>query len=94
MTGEATIAVINEDKDFAEFKGKLRGKFVLSMAMRDVPAHFDSLGHRYTDSELADWASEIGALARRAETTNILFNNCYLDYAQTNARQLADLLNA
>ena len=58
---------------------------------RDIHERF---GYRYTDSELADWASEIGALARRAETTNILFNNCYLDYAQTNARQLADLLNA
>ena len=58
VTGDATIAVINEDKDFAEFKGKLRGKFVLSMAMRDVPAHFDSLGHRYTDAELAELAKQ------------------------------------
>jgi len=58
VTGEATIAVINEDKDFAEFKGKLRGKFVLSMAMRDVPAHFDSLGHRYSDAELAELAKQ------------------------------------
>ena len=58
---------------------------------RDIHERF---GYRYTDRELADWASEIGALARRAEATNVLFNNCYLDYAQTNARQLADLLNA
>src|SRR4249919_2152014 len=54
VTGEATIAVINEEKDFAEFKGKLRGKFVLSMPMRDVPAHFEAQGHRYTDEELTD----------------------------------------
>jgi carboxypeptidase Q len=58
VTGEATIAVISEDKDFAGFKGKLRGKFVLSMAMRDVPAHFDSLGHRYSDAELAELAMQ------------------------------------
>src|SRR3954469_10351942 len=54
LTGDATIAVIDEEKDFASFKGKLRGKFVLSMAMRDVAAHFDSPGHRYTDTELVD----------------------------------------
>src|SRR3954453_20373982 len=58
VTGDAVIAVINEEKDFAEFTGKLRGKFVLSMAMRDVPAHFDAPGHRYSDAELADLAKQ------------------------------------
>ena len=32
------------------------------------------------------------ALARDAEQTHVLFNNCYRDYAQTNATQFADLL--
>jgi carboxypeptidase Q len=58
VTGEAIVAVIDSDKDFANFKGKLRGKFVLSMAMRGVPAHFDAPGHRYTDAELADLSKE------------------------------------
>jgi uncharacterized protein YecE (DUF72 family) len=58
---------------------------------RDIHERF---GYRYTDRELASWAREIGALARGAETTHILFNNCYRDYAQTNARHLADLMNA
>ena len=31
-------------------------------------------------------------LARDAQDTHVLFNNCYRDYAQANARQLADLL--
>ena len=64
VTGDAVIAVINEEKDFAEFKGKLRGKYVLSMAMRDVPAHFDAQGRRYTDAELAD-ARQAAAGRRR-----------------------------
>ena len=34
------------------------------------------------------------ALARDAEATHVLFNNCYRDYAQANARQLAALLKA
>jgi carboxypeptidase Q len=54
VSGEATIALVNEEKDFDTFGGKLRGKFVLATAMRDVPAHFEAPGHRYTDSELAD----------------------------------------
>jgi hypothetical protein len=53
VTGEAVLAVINADKDFDAFRGKLRGKFVLGAAMRDVPAHFEPPGHRYTDPELA-----------------------------------------
>ena len=54
VTGEAVVAIINNESDFATFKGKLRGKFVLSVPMRDVPAHFEAPGHRYTDAELAD----------------------------------------
>jgi carboxypeptidase Q len=58
VRGDAVIAVINEDKDFATFKGTLRGKFVLSASMREVPAHFEAAGHRYTDSELDQLAKE------------------------------------
>jgi uncharacterized protein YecE (DUF72 family) len=32
-------------------------------------------------------------LATQAEQTHVLLNNCYRNYAQTNARQLAQLLN-
>src|SRR5438067_8104278 len=35
VTGEAVIAVINSESDFATFKGTLRGKFVLSMPTRE-----------------------------------------------------------
>jgi carboxypeptidase Q len=58
VTGEAVLAVINSESDFATWKGKLRGKFVLTMAMRDVPPHFDAPGHRYTDAELADLSKQ------------------------------------
>jgi carboxypeptidase Q len=54
VSGDAVMAVIATEKDFDTFRGKLRGKFVLATAMRDVPAHFEAPGHRYTDSELAD----------------------------------------
>ncbi|MGH9888400.1 MAG: M20/M25/M40 family metallo-hydrolase, partial [bacterium] len=58
VTGEAIVAVISEEKDFATFKGTLRGKFVLATAMRDVEAHFDAPGHRYTEPELRDLSQQ------------------------------------
>ena len=58
VTGEAVMAVIASDKDFDTYRGKLRGKFALSVAMRDVPAQFDAPGHRYTEAELADLAKQ------------------------------------
>jgi len=56
---------------------------------RDIHERF---GYRYSDGELAEWADKVRSLAERATTTSVLFNNCYRDYAQVNAKQLADLL--
>src|SRR5579871_1162361 len=61
VTGEAVLAVISSDKDFDTWRGKLKGKFVLTMPLRDVPAHFEAPGHRYT-------AEELEALAQQPET--------------------------
>jgi uncharacterized protein YecE (DUF72 family) len=48
--------------------------------------------YRYPEKELKEWAPKVRALAADADTTHVLFNNCYADDAQVNARQLADLL--
>src|SRR6267142_5163640 len=45
VTGEAVMAVINGEKDLDTFRGKLRGKFVLSLAMRDVAPQMTAPGH-------------------------------------------------
>jgi len=58
-------------------------------ASKDIHERF---GYRYTETELAGWAPKIRGLAAEAAQTHVLFNNCYRDYAQVNARQLADLL--
>jgi hypothetical protein len=58
VTAEAVLAVITTEKDFDTFRGKLRGKFVLGTAMRDVPAHFEAPGHRYTDAELTELSKQ------------------------------------
>ena len=56
VTAEAVYAKIENDGDFDKFRGKLKGKFVLTAPMRPVDAHFDAPAHRYTDQELADLA--------------------------------------
>jgi uncharacterized protein YecE (DUF72 family) len=56
---------------------------------KDIHERF---GYRYTEAEMAEWAPRVRALTEDAETTHVLFNNCYRDYAQVNARQLATLL--
>jgi uncharacterized protein YecE (DUF72 family) len=48
--------------------------------------------YRYSEKELQEWAPKVRKLAAEADTTHVLFNNCYADDAQVNARQLADLL--
>ena len=56
---------------------------------KDIHERF---GYLYSEGELSEWAAKIRGLADTADTTQVLFNNCYSDYAQVNARQLADLL--
>jgi uncharacterized protein YecE (DUF72 family) len=56
---------------------------------RDIHERF---GYRYTGRELRQWAPKVAALAEDTADTHVLFNNCYRDYAQVNARQLAELL--
>jgi uncharacterized protein YecE (DUF72 family) len=46
----------------------------------------------YSPEELADWAPRLAGLAAEAKTTHVLMNNCYRDYAQRNAKELAELL--
>jgi uncharacterized protein YecE (DUF72 family) len=46
----------------------------------------------YSKDELKSWAPKVKNLAAEAETTHVLMNNCYRDYAQQNAKELADLL--
>jgi uncharacterized protein YecE (DUF72 family) len=41
---------------------------------------------------LTQWAPKVRDLAQDAAGTHVLFNNCYRDYAQVNAQQLAELL--
>ncbi len=56
---------------------------------RDI---YERFGYLYSEAELAEWVPRVRRLAEDVDTVHVLLNNCYRDYAQVNARQLADLL--
>jgi uncharacterized protein YecE (DUF72 family) len=53
---------------------------------------YQRFGYWYSQDELREWAAKVRDLADRAETTDVLFNNCCGDHSQVNARQLTELL--
>jgi hypothetical protein len=64
VKGEAVHAIIETPEDLARFKGQLRGKFVLTTALREVPALFEPVGRRYTEQELESMRTDTDAAGR------------------------------
>lgn len=56
VTGEAVLAVISSEADFAKFKGQLKGKIVLTDSARQLEPRTTAELRRYTDAELAERA--------------------------------------
>jgi uncharacterized protein YecE (DUF72 family) len=48
--------------------------------------------YRYSLEELREWVPRIRLLAEETASVHVLMNNCYSDYAVTNARQMLTLL--
>jgi carboxypeptidase Q len=75
VTADAVLVPIQNADDLTkaetQFKGQLKGKFVLTAPMQDVAAHFEADAHRYTDAELADLASQQIPGARNATPDRI-----------------------
>ena len=59
VIAEAVLAPIETDQDFDKYRGKLRGKFVLTAPLNDPPARSEPTRRKYSDEDLA-------ALARPA----------------------------
>jgi uncharacterized protein YecE (DUF72 family) len=47
----------------------------------------------YSEEELTEWVEPIQRLQAQTETTYVMFNNCFADYAPRNAQQMASLLD-
>jgi carboxypeptidase Q len=73
VTADAFLALINKPEDMDQYKGKLKGKFVLTAPLPDVKPNFDSPdAHRYTDAELKDMETqEIGGAPDAARAARI-----------------------
>jgi uncharacterized protein YecE (DUF72 family) len=57
---------------------------------RDI---YERFGYKYSVEELREWAPHVKELGNQAETVHALMNNCYRDYAQTDAATLQSLLS-
>jgi acetylornithine deacetylase/succinyl-diaminopimelate desuccinylase-like protein len=53
VRGEAVLVTAATPEELAAYKGKLKGKWVLTQAVPDVPAYWTLLSKRYTNEELA-----------------------------------------
>ncbi|WP_432824580.1 DUF72 domain-containing protein [Dactylosporangium sp. CA-092794] len=58
---------------------------------RDIHEKF---GYLYSTRELQSWAPKVRSLAEKTASTHVLMNNCYSDYAQRNAAELAAMLTS
>jgi uncharacterized protein YecE (DUF72 family) len=81
------IAVATADLAVVRFHGRNRDTWEIRGG-----AASDRFNYLYDRAELAVWAPQVRALAERAATVHVLFNNNYQDYGVRNARQMAALL--
>ena len=58
VTAEAVWAPIQKEEDMEKYRGKLKGKFVLTGQQSEIPARSEAQTHRYTDAELAEMATQ------------------------------------
>jgi hypothetical protein len=56
VAAEAVYANIEKEEDFSSYRGRLRGRFVLTAPVRVIEPQFAAPAHRFTDVELAEMA--------------------------------------
>jgi len=54
VIADAIYAKIEKEEDFAFYRGRLRGMFVLTAPLRVIDPQFEAPAHRYSDQELAE----------------------------------------
>jgi len=58
VTAEAVYAPIQKEEDMEKYRGKLKGKFVLTAQVPEIKARFEAQAHRYTDAELVEESTQ------------------------------------
>jgi hypothetical protein len=64
VTADAMLAPIEKESDMDQYRGKLKGKIVLTAAPPQAPTRETAESHRYTDTELAELAAEVAPGSR------------------------------
>ncbi len=54
---------------------------------------YERFGYLYDEAQLRPWVPKLQELAQQVQEAHVLMNNCYRNYAQVNAQQLAGLLH-
>ncbi len=77
VTGEPVMVSIQAEKDFEKYKGKLKGKIVLTQPLKEIAFQTNALGRRYSDAELSSEsvAPEPGARGGFGGRPNPAFGN-------------------
>src|SRR5437867_5353954 len=81
------LAVATSDLALVRFHGRNAETWTKQTATAAERFKYD-----YSDAELKEWVPRIESLAGEADEVQVLMNNCYADYAVTNAKRLAELL--
>jgi hypothetical protein len=58
VKSDAVLAMLANERDLETYRGKLKGKFVLTAQPRTISPQFDPQARRFTDAELADRARQ------------------------------------
>ena len=82
------LAAVTSDTAYVRFHG--RNSATWNARVESAAQRFK---YDYSDDELAEWVEPVHALQAEAQTTYLMFNNCYGDYAPRNARQMMSLLD-
>ena len=59
VTGEVVMAAIESPADMEKYKGKVKGKIVLTVPVQDLTLPVTALATRYTNEQLADLVPEV-----------------------------------
>jgi uncharacterized protein YecE (DUF72 family) len=81
------LAAVTSDIAYVRFHG--RNSATWNARVSSAAERFKYL---YSDEELSEWVEPVRTLRSQAETTYLMFNNCYADYAPRNAQQMLSLL--
>ncbi len=71
---------------------RLHGRNRETWQQAGLPSASERFAYRYSDDELKAFVTPVKRLAKQASQVHVLFNNCYADFAQTNAARFREML--